>query len=181
MKQQLMLIWQQILRRLGLLGVAAVALVLAAVLIATSIPGLYRQGEQLHTALGVKTLTTARANPALLRRVPVGEQVREFVDAFPLLTQSPDDLNEVFQSAKRRDLTLLKGEYQLKQDPQAPLMTYTVTLPVKSQYSAIKAFTTDVLLALPHASMDELRMTRNDASGVMLETVIRFTFVYRSI
>jgi hypothetical protein len=179
MKRPLMRMWQQMLRRLGPLGVAAVALLLGALLIAAFIPRLKRQGEQLRMALTIKTAAASRPGPTLPRNMPVGEQVQEFVAAFPALAQNPSDLDEVFQSAKRRKVALLKGEYQLQQDANAPLATYTATFPVRADYSSIKDFTADVLRALPNASMDELRMTRSAAGSTVLESVIRFSFVYR--
>jgi len=51
---------------------------------------------------------------------------------------------------------------------------------VRTDYGAIKAFAADVLRALPNASMDELRMSRSDAGSTTIDSVLRFTFVYRS-
>jgi hypothetical protein len=50
---------------------------------------------------------------------------------------------------------------------------------VQSQYGALKDFIADVLRALPNASMDDLRMSRSNAGSTTLDTVVRFTFVYR--
>ena len=156
------------------------ALLVAALMIAAWIPRLERQGEQLRLTLATKIAAASRAGRPPPAPVPVGEQVREFIAALPPLTQNASDLEAVFQSAKRRNVALLKGEYQLKQDPQAPLVTYIATFPVHSQYSALKDFTADVLRELPNSSMDELRMTRSDAGSLTLDAVVRFTFVYRS-
>ena len=180
MKRSLMHLWQKMFRRLGRPGIAAVALLLGAVLMMTWIPRLNSQGEQLRGVIAAKA-AAAKPGHSLPRQQPAGEQVGELVAVFPPVAQSPNDLDEVFQSAKRRNVTLLKGEYQFKQDPQAPLVIYTATFPVQTGYSAIKDFATDVLRALPNASMDELRMTRNDAGSPVLESVIRFTFVYRGV
>jgi hypothetical protein len=160
--------------------VAAVALLTAALLVAAWIPRLDRQGEQLRLAIAAK-LATAASTPRKLVpvQVPVGDQVREFIVAFPPLTRNADDLDAVFQSAKQHNVALLKGEYQLKQEPHAPLVTYTATFPVQSQYGALKDFIADVLRALPNASMDDLRMSRSNAGSTTLDTVVRFTFVYR--
>lgn len=181
MKRLLMRIWQQMLRRSGRLGVAAVALLLGALLLATLMPGLNRQGEQLRIALTARAAAASRPGPALPQRMPVGEQVQEFVAAFPAMVQSPSDLDAVFQSATRRKVLLLKGEYQVQQDVNELLVTYTATFPVRADYSSIKDFTADVLRALPNASMDELRMTRSAAGSTALESVIRFSFVYRRL
>jgi hypothetical protein len=181
MKRPLMRLWQRMLRRFGRPGIVAVALLVAALVMAALIPGLQRQGDQLRLALTSTAAAASRPGPALPRTVPVEEQIHDFVAAFPPLAQSPGDLDEVFQSARRRKVPLLKGEYQLQQDTNAPLVTYTATFPVRAEYSAIKDFTADVLRALPNASMDELRMTRSAAGTTALESVIRFSFVYRRL
>ncbi|MDH5331633.1 MAG: hypothetical protein OEW27_16955, partial [Aquincola sp.] len=87
---------------------------------------------------------------------------------------------QVFAAARRYNVNLPKGEYVLKAEPNTPLVSFTATFPVRNEYGAIKAFTADVLTTLPHVSMDDLRLARNDAGTGVLDAVIRFTFVYRS-
>lgn len=180
MKRALMGIWRRMLRYAGPYGIAGVALLMAALLLASWIPHLQRQGQALRIAVAAKSVTTPiPGSVSVARRMPVGEQVVEFVAAFPLLSQNPGDLDEVFQSARRRNVQLLRGEYQLKQEANAPLVIYTATFPVRTNYGSIKDFTADVLRALPNASMDELRMNRSASGSTELESVIRFSFVYR--
>lgn len=180
MKRALPGMWHRTLRYAGPFGIAGVALLVAALLLAAWIPLLQREGQALRIAVAAKSAAAPATGPAsIVRRVPVGEQVGEFVAAFPLLSQNPSDLDEVFQSARRRNVQLLRGEYQLKQDANAPLVIYTATFPVRTDYGSIKNFTADVLRALPNASMDELRMNRSASGSTVLESVIRFSFVYR--
>ena len=177
-------LWRRAQRRFGPLGMAALALLVPTLLLAAWLPRLSREGDQLRAAWATHALHAAhasRAASAAPSRMPVGQQIGEFVAAFPLLARSSDDLDEVFRSATRHHVQLLKGEYQLKHDAQAPLSNYTVTLPVHSEYGAVKDFAADVLRALPNASLDELRMSRADAGSTVLESVVRFTFVYRSL
>jgi hypothetical protein len=102
------------------------------------------------------------------------------VSRFPALTQSANDLEQVFALAKRRNIDLLKGDYQLKSEANTSLVSYTATFPVRNEYGALKAFAADVLQALPHVSMDELRMSRADSGSGALDSVVRFTFIYGS-
>jgi hypothetical protein len=180
MKRALLGLWHRTLRRAGPYATAGGGLFLAAVLLASWIPHLQRQGQALRTAVVAKSATAPAPGAAsVVRRVPVGEQVGEFVAVFPPLSQNPSDLDEVFQSAKRRNVALLQGEYQLKQQANAPLVIYTATFPVRTDYASIKQFAADVLRARPNASMDELRMNRSSSGSAALESVIRFSFVYR--
>lgn len=153
---------------------------MAALLTAASIPHFQKQGQALRTKVAAKSATVTASNPVSeVRRLPVDEQVGEFVAAFPLLSQNPSDLEEVFSSAKRRNIQLLRGEYLFKQDAKAPLVTVTATFPLRSAYGSIRDFTADVLRALPHASVDEVRMSRSASGSTVLESVVRFSFVYQ--
>lgn len=172
---------RRMVRRLGPTGMIGLCLLVPAVLIALSMPRLDRQADELRAALAAKADTMVRMPPAPRREMSTGEQVLDYVAGFPPLTQSSADLEKVFASARRLNVSLLKGEYLLKTEPNSPLVTYTATFPVHNEYGALKAFTADVLTALPHASMDELRMTRADAASGVLDSVVRFSFVYRSL
>lgn len=179
MKRALLGVWHRTLRHAGPPGITGLALLVAALLLASAIPALQRQGQALRVAVAVKSSAPMPGAAPAARRMPVGEQVGQFVAAFPLLSQSPGDLDAVFQSARRHNVQLPRGEYQLKQDANAPLVVYTATFAVRTNYGALKDFTADVLEALPNASMDELRMHRSASGSSELESVIRFSFVYR--
>lgn len=180
MKRILLGLWYRSLRFAGPSGITGLTLLMAASLIGASIPHFQKQGQALSSEVAARSTSASAANPLNeVRRIPVEQQVGEFVSAFPLLSQNPSDLEEVFSIAKRRNVKLLRGEYQLKQDAKAPLVTYTATFPLRSDYGSIRDFTADVLRALPNASMDELRMNRSAAGATVLESVIRFSFVYR--
>jgi hypothetical protein len=180
MTPALRLRWRQALRRLGPSGLAALPLLAAALVLAAATPPLSRRAEQLAQALARRGAAATRPAPALDGPPPLARQISGFVASFPPLAQSSSDLDAVFQSAGRHQVQLLKGEYQLKNDPGAPLLTYSAAFPVHADYAALREFSADVLRALPHASMDELRMARSDAGSVALDSVVRFTFVYRS-
>ena len=108
------------------------------------------------------------------------ESLAEYVDRFPMLTQNATDLEGIFASAERHHISLAKGEYQLKSERDAPFVVYTATFPLRTDYSAVKEFAADVLLNLPHASLDELRLSRETAGAEVLDSVVRFTLTYRS-
>lgn len=180
MKRVLLGLWHRSLRFAGPSGITGVTLLMAASLIGASIPHFQKQGEALSIEVAARSISTpASGSLNEVRRLSVDQQVGEFVSAFPLLSQNPSDLEEVFSIAKRHNVKLLRGEYQLKQEAKAPLVTYTATFPLRSDYGSIRDFTADVLRALPNASMDELRMSRSAAGGTVLESVIRLSFVYR--
>jgi len=172
--------WRRALRRVGRPGLFGIALLIAAVLIALWLPQLTRQTDGLRAALTMQADAAPRQERSSRPRLSHGEQAAEFVSAMPPMSQSAGDLSTVFAIAARRNMSLPRGEYQLKVEPNVALVSYTVTLPVRGDYGALKGFSADVLEALPNGSMDELRMTRSDVGSTTLDALVRFTLVYRS-
>jgi hypothetical protein len=180
MNQHLERAWRRTLRRIGRPGLLALALLVPALAMALWLPRLHRQADSLRATLATQVDAAARPADPVVRRLSSGERATQFMAAVPPLSQSASDLSEVFAIAKRRNLALPKGDYVLKPEPNTALVAYSVSLPVRNDYSALKGFAADVLEALPHASMDELHMARSDAGTAVLDAVIRFTFLYRS-
>ena len=180
MNQIALRLWRRATRRIGATGVVAIALMAVALTVGVSIPGFARHSDELRAMLVSRADEISRKGQAVRRPMSSSEQVGEFVSTFPEITHNADDLEQVFAAARRYNVNLPKGEYVLKAEPNTPLVSFTATFPVRNEYGAIKAFTADVLTALPHVSMDDLRLARNDAGTGVLDAVIRFTFVYRS-
>lgn len=172
--------WRRAFGRLGTVGVAGM-LGLAAVLpLAAWLPQLERESAELDAALAQRMAgMTGRVAPVAHTRVPAEQQVATFAGTFPPLSQHARDLRQVFDSAHRRKLLLPKGDYQIRDEAGAPLVTVTATFPLVANYPALRDFSADVLKALPHATLDELRMSRDGAGSEALESSVRFSFVYR--
>lgn len=171
----------RIQRRLGRTRLLALLMLGASVALATAIPSLQSDNDTLRARVlrAARTGAAATAKDLEPPRIPVSTQVDEFVSAFPLMGQSADDLETVFRSAERHGVRLTRGEYQLRQDPYAPLVALQATFPIKSDYRHIKDFTADVLKALPHVAMEDLHMARSEATTPTLDAVVRFSLVYR--
>lgn len=172
--------WRRALRLLGPLGVAAVLCLIGALAIAAWIPGGIARNAALRQQVTELAARPQAPSPVRVQREPpLREQLVQFMDSFPPLSQNPQDLRRVFDSAALHQVLLPKGEYLFKNEANAPLMTVTMSLPLKADYAATKAFSAEVLEALPNASLDELRMTRGAAGDEQLESLVRFSFVYR--
>lgn len=167
-------IWHRAERRAGRSGIAGLALAGAALLVAASLPHFQQQGQLLRAQLAAQ-----RIAPVAARAATPQLRAADAFDAFPPLSQSPRDLQALFASARQHQVGLLRAQYQLRQDARAPLLIYTVTLPLRCDYASLKQFAADVLAASPHASLDELRMQRSSAASNLLDAVVRFSFVYR--
>jgi len=172
--------WRLVRRRFGAGGLIALGLTVPTLAIAWWLPQLSRDGDALRATLAAKAERASRTPASTQRPMSANEQVQQVVSQFPPLANNASDLEQVFKLAASRHIELLKGEYQLKVEPNSPLITYTATFPVQNEYAALKSFAADVLLALPHVSMDELRMSRSDARSGSLDSMVRFTFIYGS-
>lgn len=171
-------LWQQLLRRIGASGTAALALLPASAAIAWWLPQLDHDADALRAQVTARA--AARPTRPAPRPVTDGDKVRQFVSEFPALSRSAADVTRLFALAHARHISLSKGEYQLRPEPNAALVSYTATFQVRNEYAALKAFAADVLEAMPHVSMDEMRMSRTDAASGAIDSRVRFTFVYRN-
>jgi hypothetical protein len=174
--------WYRLLRRVGPMGVASIGLLASALVLVLWSIQLDRQHMALQLAIKTRTLNQAeRLNEPKVQPIPLNRQIDDFVAAFPPLSQNADDLRQVFESARRHNLLLLRGDYQFKDEVDAPLVTLTATFPISAAYGPTKEFVADILRSMAHVSMDELRMARGIATARTLETSISFIFVYRRI
>jgi hypothetical protein len=180
MTPALLRVWRRTVRTTGHAGPLALLLLAVAIVIAVATPRLDREVERTRADLA-KRSAAWRERPAQRQPEPSrDERLLQYVEAFPTPSQMAADLGEVYASAERHNVALLKGEYQLRSEPNAPFTAYVVTLPIRSEYLAVKAFAADVLQNLPHASLDELRLSRDAANVETLDAVVRFTLIYRS-
>jgi hypothetical protein len=179
MNTKLRALWQRALRRVGVAGLAGLALLAAGVALALWAPHLKREATQLQ--LRSKAEQQAAASmPAKPVQLTARQQLMALTEGFPLPGQNADDLEQVFQAAQRNHVTLARGEYQMSADRDAAFVTYAATFPVREPYSNLKDFAADVLQSLPHAAIEDLRMERTDAGASVLDARIRITFVYRA-
>lgn len=180
MKQSFQVIWRRTQRRLGWTGLGGAALLLAGVAIAAALPGLQAGIQTLE-----QRLARAQAQAGALPNTPTAaapdpQQALAALSArLPNLVDNAADLEKIFALAQAHKLELDKGDYQLGADARAPLQTYSVTLPVHASYAVLKKFSAEVLRALPHAALDELRLERHDAASLDTDGRLRFTLIYR--
>ncbi|MFO1270725.1 MAG: hypothetical protein U1F50_03425 [Rubrivivax sp.] len=173
--------WRRALRRFGPFGLAGLSLMSLAALVAAFGPRLDRGTEDLRQALEARRVAAAAPKAASAPEEALGDQERleRFVGTFPPLAQNAQDMAAVFDSAERAHVVLAKADYAVRSEAGSPFIAYTATFPLREPYGAIKAFTANVLRALPHAALEEMRMGRPDVGGTVLEASVRFTLVYR--
>ena len=181
MKRQIRLNWRRGTRRLGAFGMAGLLLVVPMIAVLAWTQQLSKQLAELHAAVDTRAAQLNRLKSETPRPAPTSaEQLRAFVSTFPPLENSTSDLERIFVAAEAHAIPLPRGEYQLRADPKTALLTYTATFAVRGSYSAIKGFAADILHDLGHASLEELRLSRDNADSTTLDAMIRFHLIYRS-
>lgn len=85
----------------------------------------------------------------------------------------------LFGAASDAGVELDKAEYKPAHDTAGRFDTYTITLPVKGDYSSLRRFSEKVLVSVPYASLDDMRFKRNSASDPAVEANLRFTAFLR--
>ena len=163
---------------IGLLGIGLLAVALVALVYASQAQ---REAGEMQAQAD-----KARARMAQLdqKRVVLGspaERLTRFQNWFPPVETTTADLRKIFRAAETSHVSLSKGEYSLTAiEGSGGLQRLDVILPVKEHYGPVKSFVADVLNALPHASLAELRVERPGSTADQLESRVHFTLFYRT-
>jgi hypothetical protein len=167
--------------RLGIVGLIGIGLLLLAAVLGLYAPPLARQAEELHASADRAREKLEEARLRLSRRPETSQQAAQLREWIPTVDRANEDLRLMFAAAQKFHVELPKGEYALASDDDASqLRRFEVVLPVKERYVAIKEFVAEVLNAIPHASLAELRIERSAANVEVLDARIRFRIFYRA-
>jgi len=179
LRESLLRFWRRSLRHIGRTGWAGIALLAGASVALAVAAGLQRGDDASQQLLAQRRAQGAKLPPAAAPPLSEPERAAQFIDSFPPFSQNVADLRLIFENAEQSRVSLVKGDYTVQADAGSPFIAYIVNLPVHEPYPAVKQFAAAVLQALPHAALDEIRVSRADANGAVLDTTLRFTLVYR--
>ena len=169
-------------QKLGANGLGGIALVIAG-----AIGIAYAHQAQIESRDLEARVAAARQQAAAQAQQPVvedlgpRERLRQFQSWLPAPSTATDDLRKIYQAAAKNNVVLSKGEYSLNNiDGSGGMQQYDIVLPVKESYPAVKGFVAEVLNALPHASLAEMRVERSASIANELDTRVHFTLYYRN-
>jgi hypothetical protein len=77
-------------------------------------------------------------------------------------------------AAQRRGFTLDQAEFKLASELAEPLARYSIQLPIKADYRALRRFSRDALRELPGLALDEVSLRRSDPKSPLLDAQLRF-------
>ncbi len=107
-------------------------------------------------------------------------QLTAFYAGLPTAAGALEAIAMIQRAADANGVTLAQGEYRLSRDAGAQLMRYQITLPARSDYPRLRAWLSDVMNAVPSASLDELSLRRDDAARDAVDARVRLTLFMRA-
>jgi Tfp pilus assembly protein PilO len=155
-------------RRLGVTGLAGIALLTAALLLhATESATLQQTAAQHARITALRTAAAQRARPAPVPPDPLA--------ALPPATETAGTIGELEQLARAYGLALPRGQYSVSAVAGTSLKRWQLVLPVEASYPAIHAFIAAALERLPALTLDELKLKRDRIEDTQLQAELRLS------
>jgi len=127
---------------------------------------------------------TRRATPKQPVLVPAAQSgssqrnLRAFYDLLGDSSEAERHVSSLFSIAAKIGIDLDQGEYKWEFDRNSRTYRYQIVLPVKGSYSLIRQFCEKSLLAIPFASLDEVKFRREAVGEDTLDGSVKFTIFY---
>lgn len=153
---------------LTLLFACALGWVLVASPLGAEADTLERNTADLEQRLG------ARANAAAALPSTPEQQLVEFRSRFTGEKRIAASVGRLQAAAKRQGVQLDQAEFRFASEAGEPLLRYTIVLPVKADYRALRRFVREALRELPGLAIEEVNLRRNDPKSATLEAQLRF-------
>lgn len=170
--------WQsaQALRGIGLPGWVALVLGVACAVGAWGlVEPLHTEAQRLDADSDALRLRAA-ANPVSTAAIDATpqQQLATFEQRFPGERGIAPSLARLQAAARRQGVVLDQAEFKFVSEPAELLARYSIILPVKADYRALRRFTRDALRELPGLAIEEVNLRRSDAKSALLEAQLRF-------
>ncbi|WP_428423374.1 hypothetical protein [Methylibium sp.] len=173
---------ERIARHAGLPGWAAALLLLACLAgwLGAELPAAQR-AQALNTEIEALELRLRDGGEGRAAAVDTpARQLERFRGGFGSAGDITASLAKLQSAAKRNALQLDQAGFKLAADAGEPLLRYSIELPVKADYRALRRFIRDALRDLPGMALEELSLRRGEAKSPVLEARLRFVlFVTR--
>jgi Tfp pilus assembly protein PilO len=102
------------------------------------------------------------------------QQLETFARRFPSEKGITASLARLHAAARKHGVQLDQGEFRFVSESGEPLSRYTIVLPVRADYRALRRFTRDAMRDLPGLALEEANLRRGDAKAPALEAQLRF-------
>jgi Tfp pilus assembly protein PilO len=172
------------LKKLGAWGIIGLCIIIASLLFyASKIPKIEILIKETQSAIEEANSALNSKNFAVDASAPLNnsEEINRFYDIFPKAVALPQALTIIYQTANKQKLALNSGDYKfnkIKETNNAinekKLTKYEIVLPIKGQYKQIRAFISDVLLALPALALTDMQIRRENSLNQNVEARLIF-------
>lgn len=170
--------WQgaQWLRCIGLPGWVGLALgLVCAIAFWALVEPKYNEAQRLDADSDLLAQrTAARAMSTAAADATPQQQLAAFEQRFAGDRAIAPSVARLQAAAQRRGFMLEQAEFKLASEPAEPLARYSILLPVKADYRALRRFTHDALQEMPGLALDEVNLRRSDPKSPLLEAQLRF-------
>ena len=182
----------QIMKKIGVLGIVALAIALGCGLFyAFNIVPLQQKmaddANKLPPTNQAQILSgkTEKSQLKVMTKQTTPEQIKRFYAQFPASETLPNCLRLIDNIALKQRLTLNRGDYKLTQikslqSNQATLARYEIVLPVTGQYVQIRQFIAQVLHELPALALSDLQLKRESAQSPSVEARLIFVLLLKN-
>jgi hypothetical protein len=167
-------------RLLGAPGLVGLVLTLLAPLILLGgILPLQNKVASLRQELTQKPAQPVRATPVIPPEKALTAELATFEERFPTVDQLSDQLDILFELAKKHGLLVDKGEYTLIERAGGAMRRFEVTLPVTGTYPQIRTLLLDALHKLPAAALSDVTLEREKIADSRAKATLRFVVFVR--
>jgi Tfp pilus assembly protein PilO len=170
------------LDQLGLVGVAGIALLVAALITWFTLVQA-EEKELIRLGQGLEALRQQDAEKSSLPSNPIlskEEQLAIFYKGFPDELQVPDLLKQIFQVASKYGLTFETAEYSLINAGSERLVRYRVALPVKGAFKPMLDFMDAVLKQNGAIALENASFKRDKVDDAVVEAKLVFVVLVDS-
>lgn len=161
-------------RSIGVPGWAGAAIALACVAVwwGASAP-LVDEIRRLDVATAaLERRSQERPTPVAAAATPE-QQLQTFSQRFPDEKGIAPALARLHALARQRGVAIEQAEFRYASEASEPLARYTIVLPVKADYRALRRFIGDVLREMPGLALEEVNLRRSEAKSPLLESQLR--------
>ena len=116
--------------------------------------------------------------PSAIESAPL--RLNRFMDSLPARDQLPSMIGRVFTLAGAAGVTLERGRYELIPLRNGNLAQFRMAFPVRGNYPDIRRLIDSVLVAMPAASLEALRIERKGVGETSVSADLRFIIVVRN-
>ena len=181
----------KIIKKLGILGLLALAIMLGCCLfyafnvmplqqkIAANMIELEQASQQQIFSNEIE-----KSQQKITSKQSTTQDIKRFYAQFPVGESLPNWLRLIDKIALKQDLTLNRGDYKLTQikqlqTNQGVLARYEIVLPVAGQYTQIRQFVAQVLHELPALALTDIQLKRESAQSPTVEARLIFVLMLK--